>query len=76
MTNYPTDKQIAYILRLINGRYDSDAFRAIAEDMGCAPSAASRRATKGDASRTIERLTAGRPAHTERTYRTAYGDVL
>ncbi len=57
MANQPTDKQINYILRLVNGRHDSDAFRAIAEDIGCSTSAAERRASSADASRTIERLT-------------------
>ncbi len=56
--NGPTDAQINYILSLCNGRYDSQAFAEIARDMGVSTTAASRRATKDDASRTIERLLA------------------
>lgn len=52
----PSSKQIAYILRLCNGRHDSDADREMAADMGCSVSAARRRATSADASRTIDRL--------------------
>lgn len=52
----PTDKQIDYILCLINSRFPYDAFREIAKDMGCSVSAAQRRATKVDASHTIGRL--------------------
>ena len=56
--NGPTDKQMKYILSLCGGRYDSHAFGEIARDMGVSTTAASRRATKDDASRTIERLRA------------------
>ena len=54
--NKPTDKQIAFILSLVGGRYDSDAYRAIGEVCGISTSAAERRATKQDASRTISEL--------------------
>lgn len=54
--NGPTDRQIAYIMDLIDGRHESDAYRAIAETMGCSTTAAMRRATRRDASRTIDRL--------------------
>lgn len=52
----PTDKQINFILSLIKQRHSSDAFREIAKDMGCSMSSAQRRATKFDASATIDRL--------------------
>lgn len=77
MANYPTDKQINYILRLCNGRHDWDAYAEIAKDMGCSTSAAQRRATKGDASKTIDRLSRGKSyAAPARAARTAYGDYL
>lgn len=52
----PTEKQIAYILSLCDGRHESDAYRAIAETMRVSMSAASKRATSKDASETIDRL--------------------
>ena len=54
--NGPTDKQVSFILKLCNGRHETDAFREIAEDMGCSTTAALRRATSRDASATIDRL--------------------
>jgi hypothetical protein len=51
-----TEKQIDYILKLIRGRHDRDAYREIGRDMGASASAAQRRATAQDASRTIDRL--------------------
>jgi hypothetical protein len=56
MTNQATDKQINYILSLIRGCHDSDAFREIAKDMRVSMTAASKRATIHDASATIDRL--------------------
>lgn len=70
-----TDKQTRYIERLSGGRWQD----AVAADMGCSPSAAYRRATSADGSRTIARLTAGMitSARKEpRPMRTAYGDYL
>lgn len=64
MDNRPTDKQINFILSMCNGRHESDAFSEIAKDMGCSTSAAQRRATKQDASRTIERMKKARAAIT------------
>lgn len=58
-TNRPSEKQINYILKLINGRYDSHAFAEIAKDMGVSATAAASRATMQDASRTIDRLKKG-----------------
>lgn len=57
--NAATDKQISYILSLCHGRHESDAFREIAKDMGCSATAATKRATKQDASVTIARLKKG-----------------
>jgi len=54
--NAPTAKQIAYILSLTGGRHESDAYRAIAKVLGISTSSAQRRATKSDASRTIDAL--------------------
>ncbi len=51
-----TDKQISYILMLIKGKNEADAFSEIAKDMGASVSAARRRATKWDAAATISRL--------------------
>lgn len=55
-SNRPTGKQVAYILKLCNGRHESHAYAEIAKSMGCSTTAASRRATKNDASETIDRL--------------------
>lgn len=52
----PTEKQISFILRLINGRREDDAYREIAKDMRVSLTAARKRATKQDASDTISRL--------------------
>jgi transposase len=57
-SNAPTQKQISYILSLCGGRYDSDAYREIAKTCGISTSSAQRRATKADASKTIDRLQA------------------
>ena len=54
--NRPTDKQINYILAITNGRHESDAYRAIGQVCGFSMSSAMRRATKQDASKTIETL--------------------
>lgn len=54
--NKPTAKQIAFINSLIGGSYDSDAYRAIAKHLGISASSAQRRATKQDASATIDAL--------------------
>lgn len=54
--NKPTEKQIAYINSLIGGRYDSDAYRAIGKVCNISTSSAQRRATKEDASKTIDTL--------------------
>ena len=54
--NQPTEKQIAYILRLCRGSHESHAFGEIAKDMGVSTSAATKRATSQDASTTIARL--------------------
>ena len=72
-----TDKQIAYLDRLSGGRWQD----AVAEDMGCSPSAAYKRATSADASRTIARLLARNPQRAARpsqprTSRTSGGDWL
>lgn len=72
--NQITDKQISYIERLSHGRWQD----AVAQDMGCSPSAAFKRATKADGSRTIDRLTAGKSVTKapRAAYRTAYGDYV
>ena len=56
--NRPTPKQIAYILSLCGGRHEGDAYREIAKDCRISVSAAQARATKDDASHTIDRLKA------------------
>lgn len=55
--NTPTDKQISYILSLIDERHESAAYHEIATTMGCSATAAARRSTRRDASATIDRLT-------------------
>lgn len=73
----PSSKQINYIIRLVKGRDEHDAYAAIASDMGCSVSAARKRATSAEASRTIDRLSGGKTYPTrETTSRTAYGDYL
>jgi hypothetical protein len=57
--NAVTDKQISYILSLCHGSHESHAFAEIAKDMGISTTAAVKRATKQDASITIERLKKG-----------------
>lgn len=52
----PTEKQISYINSLVNARSQDDAWREIAKTMGRSMSAAKSRATKADASATIDRL--------------------
>ncbi len=54
--NRPTEKQITYIVALVSGRREDDAYREIAKVCNISTSAARRRATKQDASRTIEAL--------------------
>lgn len=54
--NKPSEKQIALILKLTNGRYASDAYRAIGNVVGISASSAERRATMADASKTIDKL--------------------
>lgn len=56
-TNGPTTKQISYILDLIGARHEWAAYGEIAKDMRVSTTAAQRRATRRDASRTIDRLT-------------------
>lgn len=56
MTQLATEKQIDYIIRLCGGRDDHDAYQAIANVTGMSVSAARRRASKQDASRTIDAL--------------------
>lgn len=58
--NKPTEKQIAYILSLCGGRFESDAYREIAKVCGGSASSAQRSATKEHASRTIDALKKGR----------------
>lgn len=53
MANQITDRQIAYIEKLSAQRWQD----AVAQDMGCLPSAALKRAAKADGTRTIDRLT-------------------
>ncbi|HLS33496.1 MAG TPA: hypothetical protein VK039_07895 [Brevibacterium sp.] len=52
----PTQKQLDYINSLVNARSQDDAWREIAKTMGRSMSAAKSRATKADASATIDRL--------------------
>lgn len=54
--NRPTEKQLAYILSLVKGSHESDAYRAIGSVCRMSTSAAKRRATKQDASKTIDHL--------------------
>jgi hypothetical protein len=52
----PTAKQLQYIASLVGGRTEDDAYRAIARICGISLAAAKRRATRQDASRTIDAL--------------------
>lgn len=52
----PTDAQMKYICRLIGSNWQSKALAEIAKDMDCSVSEAKDRATRKDASKTIDRL--------------------
>ena len=67
--NRPSQKQIAFIISLCGGHYDSDAYREIAKDMGRTMTAAQSRSTKEDASRTIDRLKNEQSASGRQSYR-------
>lgn len=54
--NKATEKQISYIVSLVGGRFDSDAYRAIGRHFGISTTAASRRSTKQMASEVIDKL--------------------
>lgn len=57
----PTDKQVWYIMRLAGVCTRTDVYREIGRDLNMSHSKARRKATRHDASQTIERLLAEAP---------------